>query len=96
MSEFYIKALKARVTELEQTILVTVSSFKSRAGMVVTAEYDGVVIASETFNLSIGETTARLSIEELPDPRKILVKLIYRDFVADRHEIELSPYPKDV
>ena len=91
MSEFYIKS--ADVNEItdthEQMVLVTISSFKGRSGVELTAEHDGAVIASERFNLSIGDNTVDFPIPNLTAPRKIMIKLSYRGFPAGSYETDI-------
>ena len=92
MSEFYIKSAEfVKTGVLEQTVRVTVSSFKGRSDVELAAEYDGAVIGGKKINLAIGENITDLLIAKPDEARKIILKLYYRGFATNYYEADISP-----
>ena len=97
MSEFYIKSINPSIftrrgaNGLEQMVQVTISSFKGRSNVELTADYDGAVIGKERINLNIGDNIIDFFIEESPVPRKIIFTLFYKGFQAGYHEADVPP-----
>ena len=93
MSEYYIKAVDpGGLTEQTQMLRVNISSFKGRADVELTAEYDGEIIGKTRFNLNIGENIIELFIKELTEPRKIIFKLFHKGTQKYYHEADIGPH----
>ena len=97
MSEFYIKSANPSIQtkndneKPEQAIQVNISSFKYRSNLGLTAEHDGKIIGSVKFNITTGDNIIDLPIEYSAEPRKISVKLIYRQSPAHSIEVDITP-----
>jgi len=75
---------------------VNISSFKGRADVEITAEYDGEIIGRNRFNLNIGENITELFIKDsvISAPRKIIFKLFHKGSQKYYHEADIFPLPR--